>query len=201
MRKPVRSGAVIAAASTAVIGLTAPPALAATWTVTGSAGTYKAVSVNTKLTNRFFTFSCIPSAAGASVTLNGFLPNGTGLTSPIGNVASSAWIGCSGPVGWVTISQTGTWLINPISQPGGPMSPVTGSINNVGFTIVGSGCTATITGSVNTIYNNAGTLQLTGGTGLTVTSASCGSYLVVGDQPVLTGSFAVTPSTIRINTP
>ncbi|SEG86657.1 hypothetical protein SAMN04489712_119139 [Thermomonospora echinospora] len=201
MRKPVHGGTVIAAAATAVIGLTALPALAATWTVTGSVGPYRAVSVNTKLTKGFYTFSCIPFAAGASVTLNGSLPNGTGLTSPIGNVTSSAWLGCSGPVGLVTISHTGAWLINPASQSGGPTSPVTGSISNIGFTIAGSGCTATITGSVNFIYNNAGTLQLTGGTGLTVTSASCGSYLVVNDQPVLTGSFAVTPNTIRIKTP
>ncbi|MBC6461989.1 hypothetical protein, partial [Actinomadura sp. HBU206391] len=198
------AGSLFTGVAAVVLGLSAPPAFAATWTIsgsTGAGGAYTATAGTTTLrdTNTGATLSCSSASAG------GAIPNGTSATGAgVGTITSSSFTNCTGPLGITfTVTQVGTWNINAVS-PNATAGVVNGTITNVSARLAGSLCSANVTGGVPGTYDN-NTAQLSvnptapnpNNVSLTVSGVSgCFGLLRNGDTATFTGTYNVAPNTI-----
>lgn len=211
-RHVVRALLVGTAAGTALM-LGASTALAATTLtvkVTGatSTGAVSASSGTTTLkdTRNGDVLTCTSS------TGKGVVKNQTKTaTAPVkvGTINSTTFTSCTGPAGLMfTVTQNTTWnlVITSTTSSG----KTAGGVTNVSATLTGTGCTATVTGRAQGTYKN--------GTSTTkpvlafsptapnpfkfvlkIASANCLGVLLAGDHVQYTGSYKVTPSTLKVS--
>src|SRR5215467_8814687 len=139
-----RAGSVliVGAATAAVVGLSAAPAFAATWTVKpGGAITAKAGTTTLKDNNTGNTLTCASSSGKGSVKKGSGL-SGTG----IGSITALAFSTCKGPLGLTFTVHTSAfpWHLNAVSFSSGV---TTGTITHIHATLSGPGCSATVDGT------------------------------------------------------
>jgi hypothetical protein len=154
---------VLSAVTAAVIGLTAGPALAATWTVSPG-GAVTAVSGTTTLTDTqtLMGVSCGPSTAKGSFT------KGTGLSGAgIGKITLLTFTGCRDHTAKLTARHL-PWHLNAVSYNSGTMV-TTGTITGIHIKLTSGSCNAVFDGTsplagngvVNVTYKNStGQLQM-----------------------------------------
>lgn len=205
MRKTARNGLIMGAVLAAGIGLTATPALAASWTVTGANadGSAYAVSDNTVLTNARNGTKLTCELSESMATIN----NATGHSGTgIGTIDSSTWTNCTGPLGLTfTVTQSGTWSLNAVEPTADPNVGVA-SITGVTSQISGPFCSATFTGGVTGHYDNStGILTLDptdpnpGNLSLVASNVSgCLGLIQNGDVSTFSGDFQVDPDTVDV---
>jgi hypothetical protein len=185
------------------VGLAAP-AGAATWSVSiGSAttggGTYIRASSGSVVwsdTTTGVAFSCT-SAIGA-----GTVPHlGVGVANPVMNQTASTFTSCTGWGGLVfTMSQSGTWSVNAASYAGGT-GVTTGWIGGVALKVSTSGCSFTITGSIDYTYTNSSQVMrlvpVTGSGHVLTTSGVSGCFGIMADNHTMAqvGNFTVSAKT------
>jgi hypothetical protein len=187
---------VVSAVTAAVIGLTAGPALAATWTVSPG-GAVTAVSGTTTLidTQTLMGVSCGPSTAQGSLTA------GTGLSGVgIGKITSLTFTHCDN--GATLTAGAFPWHLNALSYNSLAMV-TTGTITGIHITLTG-GCNAVFDGTgpgahnglVNVKYSNStGKLHVLKPGGLhayNVTPNGCDGFFS-GNFVTLGATFTVTP--------
>ena len=198
-----RTGSVlfVGAAIAGVIGLSAAPALAATWTVKPG-GTVAATSGKTTLTdtNTGVSLSCA-SSKGAATLKSGSGLSGTG----IGSITSLAFNSCTGPAGLkftVTTSHF-PWSLNAVSF-NSTSGVTTGTLTGIHATLTGPGCSAVVDGTsatadngkVSATYTNStGVLKTltTGGNLHTYSVSGCFGLIHSGDSATFSGTYAVSP--------
>jgi hypothetical protein len=186
---------VAVAATMTVLG--AGPAFAATWTVTpggsvsGSAGT-----TTLKDSTTGTTINCTSSAASGS------LKSGSGLSNPIGSIASITFSNCTGPLGIsFTASVTGPFPLNANSFSSGTTS---GTITNIHGTLTSSACSLVIDGTSATAHNGTVNVTFTNSTSqlkvLTTGStlhifnvSGCFGLVRNGDGATFAGTYSITP--------
>ncbi|SEG95086.1 hypothetical protein SAMN04489712_1651, partial [Thermomonospora echinospora] len=209
MRKLVRNALVAGAATTAAVGLAATPSFAdtATWNINPNSTAFSATSTNPTLTNprNQASLTCTSVTANGTTLASDPLDSGTvHATAPqvghndvpdtVAPVTSSAWWGCMAPLGLTfNVAQVGTWNLQATSE-NLTTHEVKGQISNVTVNLSGA-CTATMVGTVRGTYdNNTKTLTANepGGGNLLVTAAACYGFLIVGDRPAFSATFAVT---------
>jgi hypothetical protein len=189
---------VVSAVTAAVIGLTAGPALAATWTVSPG-GAVTAVSGTTTLidTQTLMGVSCGPSTAKGSVA------KGTGLSGAgIGKITSLTFTHCRDNTVTLTASAF-PWHLNAVSYNSGTMV-TTGTITGIHITLTSGTCNAVFDGTapgahngmVNVTYRNStGQLHVLKPGGLhvySVTPNGCDGFFN-GNFVTLGATFTVTP--------
>jgi hypothetical protein len=194
------------AAVATVAGLTASPALAAvspgldaaTWTispggsVTGTAGT-----TTLKDTSTGTTLTCTSSTA------KGSLSSGSGLSNPLGSIASISFSSCTGPLGIsFTASVTGPLPLTGTSYASG-VSDLT--ISKIHGTLSGLDCSAVVdgtsgsadNGTVDATYTNSSAhLQAltTGGTLHIYDVSGCFSLIKNGDAATFASTYTISPA-------
>jgi hypothetical protein len=93
----------------------------------------------------------------ASSTVDGVAASGTGLDNPLATIPQDPgiqFIDCSGPFGLTfEVEQVGDWVLNGVSYDGSDVT--TGTIDNINADIIGPGCNATASGSVNATFTNS----------------------------------------------
>ncbi len=211
IRKRAGSGLFVVAASALAIGLGATTALAATTLtvkVSGSSstGAISASSSKTVLTDpRSGVSVTCTSSKSAGVVKNG---SHTG-TSPVqvGTITKLSFTSCTGPTGSVTVTVKA--LPYKLSIDSKTVSGKTdGIVSGVSTHVSTLGCSFNVTGSAPGFYNN-GTHTLTqtpklpitplNKAQLTVSSVSgCGTLVMNGDHPTFTGTYTVSPSSLKI---
>jgi hypothetical protein len=186
------------AAVAAVVGLTAPAALATaatTYTVSpGGAYTAKAGKTTLKDTKTGTVLTC------TSATAKGTLKKGSGLAgADIGSITSSGFNSCTGPLSLhFTVKQNQTWFLNVQSYTSST-GVSAGYIGKVKATLSGTGCTAVVTGATNATYkNSSGVLAVAPKSGsknfLTIVSVNgCAGLIGAGDHATFTGSYTLSP--------
>lgn len=189
---------VLSAVTVAVIGLTAGPALAATWTVSPG-GAVTAVSGTTTLidTQTLMGVSCGPSTA------KGSLAKGTGLSGAgIGRISSLAFTHCRDNSVTLTANAL-PWHLNAVSYNSVTMV-TTGTITGIHITMTSGGCNAVFDGSapgahngmLNVTYSNGtGQLHVLKPSGLhvyNVTPSGCDGFFT-GNFVTFGATFTVTP--------
>lgn len=210
MKKLLGGIALAGGAAAMAVVLSATPAMAATtWTVTGggnwTAGTGTASGNNTVLSDTTHpnTITCKPSGSTPASQAAGTLPNGTGLSSPLGTVTSLSFNNCSTVINGITIAATVTnsgfpWNINADSYSNGV---TTGHISGVNSTVKIStflgGCTINVTGDGTGKYTNStGVLHMQQiGTTFTLTVNSATGSLCNGVTKGDTVTFDTPPDT------
>jgi hypothetical protein len=212
MRRLLARALLAGGAAAAAVALTTSSASALTWTVTGSSadGSVSASAGTTQLIVHHgasnVTLQCTSSNGTGSV------PNVTGSNgTPIGNINGLNFTNCvlggTFPFTVVTNASTATpWNLNVGSQAG---SVVSGQIpTGISADISGSGCTARVSGPLNTsdgsvpltYDNNTATLSINGGGNLTIHNVvGCGGLIAEGDAAEFFANYAITPNTLRIN--
>jgi hypothetical protein len=127
-------------------------ALPDTWTVTPG-GAVHGVAGETLLEVQESGIQLSCSSSTVDATAQG----GSGLSNPLVTIPESPGIlfnDCSGPFGLTfTVTQVGDWSLNAASYDGSDVT--TGTIDGITAGIVGPGCEATVTGSVNVTYTNS----------------------------------------------
>jgi hypothetical protein len=198
-----RTGSVlfIGAATAGVIGLSAAPAVAATWTVKPG-GSVAATSGKATLTDTHsgVSLSCA-SSKGAGTVKSGSGLSGTG----IGSITSLAFTSCTGPAG-LTFTVTNShfpWSLNAVSF-NSTSGVTTGTLTGIHATLTGPSCSAVVDGTgatadngmVSVTYTNStGALKvLTTGGNLHIYSVSgCFGLIHSGDPATFSGTYAVSP--------
>jgi hypothetical protein len=183
----------------AIIGLTAGPALAATWTVSpGGSITASAGTTTLKDTGTGTTLKCTSSTA------KGTLKSGSGLSGTgIGSISSLTFSSCTGPLGltFTVTSSAFPWSLNATSFSSGVTS---GTISGIHAKLSGPSCSATVdgtsatadNGTVDVTYTNStGALKvLTTGGNLHIYGVSgCAGLIKAGDATTFSGSYTVSP--------
>lgn len=137
---------------TAVV--TAGPAAAqpATWTVEPGGAFHGTAGVTLlEVQESGIQLSC------SSASVDGTAASGTGLANPIATIPEEPGIqfnDCSGPFGLTfEVEQVGDWVLNGVSYDGSDVT--TGTIDNINADIIGPGCNATASGSVNATFTNS----------------------------------------------
>ncbi|NUS13219.1 MAG: hypothetical protein HOY69_17760 [Streptomyces sp.] len=208
MRKLTRAFTGTAATGVAIIaavGLAAAPAFAtvSSATVSGSTGTngaFSATASGPTLTdsNTKVKLTC------SSATASGTAPNGTYTTGaptaiPVASLNTLGWSQCTiSGIGFTVTANATPWKLNATGPTSGGVTP--GSITGVNAKLSGA-CTATVTGTVTGSYNNGThTLSINAGT-LTVSGVSglCLGLINNGDSVVYAANYVVTPSTLAVN--
>ncbi|MEU5877717.1 hypothetical protein [Spirillospora sp. NPDC047279] len=209
MRKLTRNTLATAAVTTMALGLTAAPALAATFTVTGGTSITGSASEPLAATvARTGAFATCDTATASGTAVNGSGLSGTAVASlTAASFSDSTTIdgrcpASTGAVGTLTANNL-PWSFNVTSVSGGV---ATGTLTGVKATAAFSdGCTIVATGpgggggTINGTYTNAsGELRvLPGGAGsnLVVTSATgCNvNDAQAGDALELDGAYTVSP--------
>jgi hypothetical protein len=144
------TGAALLTSAVVVAGPAA--ALPDTWTVTPG-GAVHGVAGETLLEvqESGIQLSCTSSTVDANAQ------SGSGLSNPLVSIPESPGIvfnDCSGPFGLTfEVTQVGDWSLNAASYDGSDVT--TGTIDGITAGIVGPGCEATVTGSVNVTYTNS----------------------------------------------
>lgn len=124
----------------------------ATWTVTPG-GPFSGTAGVTQLEvqESGIQLSC------ASSSVDGVAQSGSGLENPLATIPEEPGIqfnDCSGPFGLTfEVDQVGDWVLNGGSYDGSDVT--TGTIDNINADIVGPGCNATASGSVNATFTNS----------------------------------------------
>lgn len=199
MRKRLATLLGAGGAAALMVGLMAPAAIAATWTVTpggtvtGTAGTttLKDTSTNTVLT-------CKSSSTTTT------LKKGSGLAGAgIGSITALSFASCTGPLG-ITFTVTSNklpWHLNAVSYASGVTH---GTITGINATLSGPSCsalvagtTATTTGTVKATYSNTThklTVSPTGGTLHIWNVSGCFNLIHSGDASTFTGAYAISPA-------
>jgi hypothetical protein len=185
------------AATVASLG-SAPAFAAATWTVTpGGAVSGAAGSTTLKDSTTGTTVTCSSSSA------SGTLGSGSGLSNPIGSIASITFNNCTGPLGITfSASVTGPFSLNANSYSSGVTS---GTITGIHGTLTSSLCSLVIDGTSATAHNgtvkatftnSTSTLKvLASGSTLHIYSVSgCFGLVNNGDAASFAGSYAISPS-------
>jgi hypothetical protein len=185
MRRKIAAVIVAGAAVAAGLGFSVAPAMAspsATWTSTPG-GAYTAASTAVTLKDGLVSMTCTGSSAA------GVLKSGSGITSPVGTITSLGYSGCTGPLGAVTVVTSGfPYQINAVSYASGTTQ---GNVSGVSAKVSMTGCSFTVTGSApGNFVNSTHTLNLTAGTGLTVSGVSgCLGLVKNGDKPTYVASY------------
>jgi hypothetical protein len=189
----------VGAATAAMIGLSAGPAFAATWTVKpGGSITGKAGKTTLKDTKTGQSLSC------ASSTAKGTVKSGSGLSGTgIGSISSISFSTCTGPLGLTFTVTPGhlPWKLNAVSFASGVTH---GTITGIHAKLSGTGCSATVDGTgatanngkVSATYTNStGVLKvLTTGGNLHVYNVSgCAGLINSGDPTTFSGSYTISP--------
>jgi hypothetical protein len=211
MKKHVIRALIAGTAAGTALMLGAGTALAATLTVTVSGstttGAVSAASGTTTLkdTRNGAILTCTSSSAKGVVKNQ----KTTGAAPvKVGTITSSTFTSCTGPAGLkFTVKQNGTWnlTITGITASG----KTSGGVTNASATLTGTACTATVTGSAQGTFTNASgtkkpvlafspTAPNPNKFALKITSASCLGILAAGDTVQYTGSYTVTPSTLKV---
>jgi hypothetical protein len=182
-----------------MVGLTAAPAFAATWTVKpGGAITAKTTKTTLKDTKTGNSLTCTSSTAKAT------LKKGSGLSgTAIGSITSVTFGGCSGPLGLTFTVKTShlPWKLNATSYASGVTH---GTITGIHATLTGPSCSATVDGTsatanngkVSVTYtNSSGALKvLTTGGNLHIYKVSgCAGLIGSGDASTFSATYTVTP--------
>lgn len=212
MKKHVVRTLLVGTAAGTALMLGASAALAATLTVkvTGAAstGAVSASSGTTTLkdTRNGDVLTCT-SSTGKGVVKN----QTTTGTAPVkvGTINSTTFNSCTGPAGLMfTVKQNTTW--NLVIAAATSSGKTAGGVTNVSATLTGTGCTATVTGKAPGTYKNGTSttkpvlafsptapnpFKFT----LKIASASCLGVLQAGDIVQYTGSYTVTPSTLKVS--
>jgi hypothetical protein len=182
-----------------MVGLTAAPAFAATWTVTPG-GAITATTTQTTLTDTSTgtSLSCTSSTAKAT------LEQGSGLSgTAIGSITSITFGGCTGPLG-LAFTVTGSnlpWTLNVTSYASGVTH---GTITGIHATLTGIGCSAEVDGTsatadngeVSVTYtNSSGALEVltTGGNLHLYNVSGCAGLINSGDASTFGTTYTVTP--------
>jgi hypothetical protein len=164
----------VGAATAAMIGLSAGPAFAATWTVKPG-GSYTATTTKTVLTDTKTgaALTCVSTSTLPASKASGTLKSGSGLSNPLGTVAAASFNNCTGPAGLKFKVTTGhlPWHVNGSSFSSGT---TTGNISGIHAVLTGTNntCKATVDGTGATANNGKVTIKHTNGTAgnkLTVT--------------------------------
>ncbi|MFL6123239.1 hypothetical protein [Actinophytocola sp.] len=136
----------------------------------------------------------------ASSSVDGTAQSGSGLSNPLATIPESPgiqFIDCSGPFGLTfEVTQVGDWALNGVSYDGSDVT--TGTIDNINADIVGPGCNATASGSVNVTYSNStSTLEVLPDFTLEVSFVdpdnNCLGLINQGEHANFSGSYAITP--------
>lgn len=174
MKKRLASTLFMSGVITAVVGLGATSALAAnTWTVsnggawTANTGTGTTVFKDTTHPSGFGgsnTLTCSQSGSTDASTAAGNLPNGTGLSNPLGTITSLAFNNCTAPSA-SSVSVTNNsfpWDINGDSYSSGVTTGhISGVNSSVTITSFLGTCKFTVSGNATGTYTNStGVLHL-----------------------------------------
>jgi|SRR5215470_1670351 len=198
-----RTGSVLflGAAIAGVIGLSAAPAVAATWTVKPG-GPTTATSGKATLTDTRsgVSLSCA-SSKGAATLKSGSGLSGTG----IGSITSLAFTSCTGPGGLMfTVTNSHfPWSLNAVSF-NSTTGVTAGTITGIHSTLTGPSCSAVVDGTgatadngmVSATYTNStGALKvLTTGGNLHIYSVSgCFGLIHSGDPATFSATYTVSP--------
>jgi hypothetical protein len=135
-----------------------------------------------------------------SSTVDGVAASGTGLDNPLATIPEEPGIqfnDCSGPFGLTfEVDQVGDWVLNGGSYDGNDVT--TGTIDNINADIVGPGCNATASGSVNaTFTNSTDVLEVLPDFTLEISfvdpSNNCLGLINEGEHANFSGSYQITP--------
>ena len=197
------------AATAAVVGLSAGPAMASasssTLTVKVSGGgSYTATTAKTVLSDNGQNVTCTTKGKTAASTGSGKIPNGTDKgSSPVkvGTVAKLSFNNCTGPLGKVTTTIKSTPYTVSVDSKTNSKGQTDGLISGVKVAVKMTGCSFTVTGSAPGYYTNGKhTLNLTAKlptkalskAQLTVSGVSgCFSLIKNGDHPTYTGTYTL----------
>lgn len=153
-----RIGAMLLTGGVAVatIGISAPQALAATWTVSPG-GNITAVSNKTVLTDTTTgnALTCVSTSTSKASKSTATLKSGSGLSGAgIGSIKTLVFNNCTGPAGLTFSVSVGNlpYALNA-SSFNATSGTTTGSITGIHATLSGSGCTATVDGTGATADN------------------------------------------------
>jgi hypothetical protein len=180
-------------ASAAVAGNAA--AEPATWTITpGGAVHGTAGETLLEVQESGIQLSCVASS------VDGTAQSGSGLSNPLVTIPESPgiqFIDCSGPFGLsFEVDQVGDWVLNGVSYDGSDVT--TGTIDNINADIIGPGCNATASGSVNATYTNSTdvlavlpdfTLEIS----FVDPDNNCLGLINQGEHASFAGQYAITP--------
>jgi hypothetical protein len=189
------AGAALVAAAVVEGPVAAQPA--ATWTVTPG-GPFHGEAGETILTieESGVQLFCVSSS------VDGTAKSGSGVSNPLAEIPQSPGIqfnDCQGPFGLTfTVTHVGTWYLNGVSY-NAATGVTQGTIDNITANIVGPGCNATVTGSVNGRYTNStDVLQVLPDYTLEITyvdpANDCLGLINVGEHSSFDGSYQVTPN-------
>ena len=200
IRKRTGSFLVLGAATAAVIGMAAAPAIAAnaTWTVKpGGSITATAGKTTLKDKNTGSTLSC-KSSSGKGTAKKGSGLSGSGIAS----ITALGFKTCTGPLSLTfTVKTTGfPWKLNAVSYKSGV---TTGTITGIHATLSGPSCSAKVGGSsasaagtvAATYTNGTGKLatKTTGGNLHVWKVSGCAGLIKSGDTTTFSGSYAISP--------
>jgi hypothetical protein len=208
VRKRLGSALFVGCATALAVGLGATAAFAAgattTWTVKPG-GSYTAVAAKTILKDKTtgteltcVTVSSVPASKAA-----GTLKSGSGLTNPIGKIASIAFNNCTGPLGLaftVTVSNL-PWHINALKYDAST-GTMLGNVSGVHATLSGPSCSAVVDGTGPTADNGKAAikhvnsapakLRATGGGDLHIYNVSgCAGLIASGDAAGFTATYTL----------
>jgi hypothetical protein len=196
MRKFV-SAALLAAIGIGVIALSAPPALAGTWTVKnpntdGSFTGFLAAGPPATFTDK----TTGESLACTGSSLLGVALSGTGRTVPM-TISSFAYSSCTGPLDSTgTGGLSGTYSADSYdAMTGTTVGQLTGVTGNFTLSNAEGTCKVTITGTLDVVnYANSGSL-ISSTLDLTVTAAtgSCAGLVNKGDTVTYGALYDITP--------
>lgn len=135
-----------------------------------------------------------------SSTVDGTAASGSGLENPLATIPEEPGIqfnDCSGPFGLTfEVDQVGDWYLNGGSYDG--IDVTTGTIDNINADIVGPGCNATASGSVNaTFTNSTDVLEVLPDFTLEISyvdpSNNCLGLINEGEHANFSGTYQITP--------
>ncbi len=206
MRSPIGSALIAGAILAGTAGLGAPPAFAATWTVSngGAIAAFSVGSTDFRDWSTNNTYSC------AIAHLGGNAPNGTNLSGfAIASLGSGTLNGCTGNFGANGTATLTAATFNAGSYSSGTtIGSLTGIAATLSFQTVLGPCNATVTGSafLAEYLNSPGVLRIIADAApgnLTITSATgrgCTGVIASGNRATLAGTYDVSPI-IRITSP
>jgi hypothetical protein len=190
------------AATAAVIGMSAAPALAATtWSVSpGGAVTGTSGTTTLKDTTTGNSLTCKSSATKAT------LKKGTGLSgTALGSITSVTFATCTGPLGltFTVKSNDLPWKLNAVSYDSST-GVTTGTITGIDATLTGPSCSAEVDGTAagkhdgevkGTYTNSTGKLAiLAAGGNLHIYDVSgCAGLIASGNASEFTASYTISP--------
>jgi hypothetical protein len=205
LTKAATGTAVTGAAIIAAVGLAAAPAFASVSSVTvsgstGSGGALSATATNPTLTDTNTGVQLICTSATASGTApNGTFTSGAPTAIEVASLSTLGWNSCTiSGISFSVKANSTPWALNATGATSGGVTP--GSITGVNATLSGA-CDATVSGAVTGTYTNSThTLAINAGT-LTVSGVSglCLGLINNGDSVVYNANYVVTPSTLAVN--